>query len=82
MKASIIDYNIKLRSNVLLIISTSLIVNNSRYKLKKNLISVMCCNKEKIIYINNTSSSRAFFKSIIDYILEIDYNVWAWDLAI
>ena len=80
-KARIIDNDAKLKSDILLIISTSLVVNSTRYKLKNKLISAICHNKGKIIYINNNSPPKAFFKPVTDHILEMNYNLWVWDLA-
>lgn len=71
-KTRIIDENAKSTSNVLLIINTSLIINDSKYKFKNKLISTIRRKDEKMIYINNKFFSRAFFKFVIDYIFEMN----------
>ena len=72
IKASVIDKDANLTFDVLLIVNTSLIINDSRYKFKNKLISTIRRNDEKIIYVNNNSFSRTFFKLVIDYIFEIN----------
>ena len=80
-KARIIDNDAKSRPDILLIISTSLVVDGARYKLKNKLIPAIHHNKGKVIYINNNSPPKAFFKPVIDHILKMDCDLWVWDLA-
>jgi len=72
IKARIINEDAKSTSNVLLIVDTSLIINDSRYELKNKLISTIRQKSKKIIYVNNKSPSKAFFKLVINYIFEMD----------
>ncbi len=81
IKARIIDEDAKLTSNILLIVNTSFIIDNSRYELKNKLISTIRRKNKKIIYVNNKSSLRAFFKLVIDYIFEMNCNYWMRDLV-
>lgn len=74
-KASIIDHDTKLRLNILLIIETSLTVNDSRYKLKNKLISIIHCNNEKIIYVNNRALWMLFCKFLVDHIFMMNCDI-------
>ena len=80
-KARIIDKDANSKSDVLLIVDTSLIIDDSRYELKNKLISTIHRNDEKIIYINNNSLSRTFFKLVIDHIFEMNCDLWVRDLV-
>ena len=71
-KARIIDKDADSTSEILLIIDTSLIIDDSRYEFKNKLIPAIRRNDEKMIYVNNNSFSKAFFKLVIDYIFEIN----------
>jgi len=73
-KARIIDKNANLTLDVFLVVNTLLIIDNSRHELKNKLISTICRNSKKIIYVNNNSFSRAFFKLVVDYIFEMNYD--------
>ncbi len=72
VKARIIDEDAKSTPDVLLIVSISLIIDNSRYELKNKLILTIRQKNKKIIYVNNKFSSRAFFKLVINYIFEMN----------
>lgn len=63
-KVRVIDKDVNSTSDVLLIIDTSLIIDSLRYELKNKLISAVHQNNEKVIYVNNNSSLRAFYKLI------------------
>ena len=80
-KASIIDNDINSRPNVLLVIDTSLTIDDSRYKLKNKLILAIHHNSEKIIYVNNRSSLKMFCKSIVDHIFKMNCNIWVQELV-
>lgn len=75
IKANFIDKDSSLKLDVLLIIETSLTSEGSRYKLKSKLISTIRWSDENVIYINNKFSLRAFAKSVVDHILEINCNL-------
>jgi len=74
-KASIIDNDANLRPDILLIIGTSLTVDGSTYKLKNKLISTICHNNEKVIYVNNSPLQKLFCKPLIDHIFEMNCNI-------
>ena len=74
-KARIIDKDVNSKSDVILIVDTSLIIDDSRYELKNKLISTIRRNDEKIIYINNNSFSRTFSKPVIDHIFKMNCNL-------
>lgn len=76
IKARIIDEDAKSTSNVLLVVDTSLIIDDSRYELKNKLISTIRQKGEKMIYVNNKSSSKTFFKFVINYIFEMNCDYW------
>ena len=80
-KARFIDKDANLRPDVLLIVDTSLTIESSRYELKSKLILAIRRNDEKIIYVNNNSSSRAFSKLMIDHIFEMNCEHWVRDLV-
>lgn len=80
-KARIIDKDVNSKSDVILIVDTSLIIDDSRYELKNKLISTIRRNDEKIIYVNNNSSSRTFFKLVIDHIFKMNCDLWVQDLV-
>ena len=71
-KARIIDKDADSTLDVLLIIDTLLIIDCSRYEFKNKLILAVRWNDEKMIYVNNNSFSKAFFKLVIDYIFEMN----------
>ena len=73
-KEKIINQDAKLTSNILLIVNILLVIDDSRFELKNKLISTIRQKSKKIIYINNKSSLKTFFKLIIDYIFEINCN--------
>lgn len=75
-KVNIIDNDANSRSEILLVIDTSLTINDLRYELKSKLISATHHNNEKIIYINNRSSLKVFCKSVVDHIFEINCDIW------
>ena len=74
IKIKIIDKDANLTLNVFLIINTSLIIDDLKYKFKNKLIPAIRRNNEKMIYVNNNSSFKIFFKSVIDYIFEMNYD--------
>ena len=75
-KASIIDNDTNLRPDVLLVISTSLTINSSRYELKSKLILTIHCNSEKVIYVNNRPFLKVFCKPVVDHIFKMNCNIW------
>ena len=73
-KVRVIDKDVNSTSDVLLIIDTSLIIDSLRYELKNKLISAVHQNNEKVIYVNNNSSLRAFYKLIRQWQIQLTYN--------
>ena len=80
-KAKVIDKDADSTSDVLLIIDTSLIIDDSKYDFKNKLIPTVRRNDEKMIYINNNSFLRIFFKFVIDYIFKMNCNYWMGKLV-
>ena len=82
LKARMINKDINLKFNVFLIIDTLLIINDLRYEFKNKLISAVCWNGEKVIYVNNNSFSKTFSKFIINYIFKINCDFWVHSFAV
>ena len=74
IKVRVIDKDADLTPNIFLVISILLAIDGPRYKLKNKLIPTIRRNNRKVIYVNNNPLSRVFSKSVVDYILEIDYD--------
>ena len=81
IKARIIDEDANSTSNVLLIIDTSLIIDDPKYEFKNKLIPAVRRNNEKMIYVNNNPPPRAFSKPVFDNIFEMNCDYWVRDLA-
>ena len=82
LKAKMINKDINSKPDVLLIMSTSLIINDLKYKLKNKLISTVYWNGGKVIYVNNNPPSKTFSKLIINYIFEMNCDFWVHSLAV
>ena len=80
-KATIIDNDANSRPDVLLIISTSLAVDGPRHELKSKLIPAIRHNGGKVIYVNNRPPPKGFCKPVVDYIFEMDCDIWVQELA-
>ena len=72
IKTKIINKDANSTSDVLLIIDTLLIIDDSRYEFKNKLIFAICQNDEKMIYVNNNFFSKTFFKLVINYIFKMN----------
>ncbi len=74
VKARIINEDAESTPDVLLVVSTSLAIDGPRYELKNKLIPAVRQKGGKVIYVNNKPPPRAFFKPVVDYIFEMDYD--------
>ena len=75
LKVRMIDKDVNSKPDILLIIGTSLIINDLKYELKNKLIPAVHQNGEKVIYVNNNPPPKAFFKLIVNYIFEMDCDL-------
>jgi len=71
-KARIIDKDANSTPDALLVVDTSLAIDDPRYELKNKLISTIRQNGGKVIYVNNNPPPRAFSKLVVDHIFEMD----------
>lgn len=74
-KVELIDQDNNLKIDMLLIIGTSLAINNVKQVVGSIFILAVRRNNRKVVYISNVRSSKAFCKSKVDFIFEIDCDL-------
>jgi len=80
-KTELIDQNCTLNIDILLVINILLTIDKIKKILQFNFISAVRCWNKKTVYINKILSFKIFDQRKINFIFEIDCNLWIQKLA-
>jgi NAD-dependent SIR2 family protein deacetylase len=80
-KAELIDQDSNLKVDMLLIIGTSLAIDGVKQVVGSTFIPAVRRSGGKVVYVSNVRPPKAFCKPKVDFIFEMDCDLWVRKLA-